>query len=162
MSHEMDCSELPVVPAHVRPTVSAAVIRDGCLLMVRQARGRHRNRWNLPGGKVDPGETLLDAVVRETAEETGYDLHVHCVAGLYGYVNRSGQHRLRCVFWGHVRGDKPRYDHREILEVRWVPLHEAFAMHPAMLAKPRIMRQILDDLRRRVDDAATNGMLAAG
>jgi 8-oxo-dGTP diphosphatase len=52
--------------------VGAAVVRDGRLLAARRTTPPEAaGRWELPGGKVDPGETADDAVVREVAEELG-------------------------------------------------------------------------------------------
>ncbi len=150
-------------PIGGRAIVSNAVIDGDRLLMVRQGRGRDRNRWNLPGGKVDPGETLLDAAVRETLEETGYHTRIHGVAGLYDYTTATGKRRLRCVFLGHVIGGKPFANQREILEVRWIPLEEVFAMEPDALAKPHVLMRILNDLHRRtIDGQATMDRLAVG
>ncbi len=51
--------------------VGAVVFRgDGAVLLVRRGRPPARGSWTLPGGKVEPGETLEAAVVRELAEET--------------------------------------------------------------------------------------------
>jgi 8-oxo-dGTP diphosphatase len=55
-----------------RLAVGAVVLReDGAVLLVRRGRPPAVGSWTLPGGKVEPGETLERAVVREVAEETG-------------------------------------------------------------------------------------------
>ena len=51
----------------------AVIERDGLVAMVRRRDG---SGWGLPGGKVEPGETPRDAVVREVAEETGLRVEV--------------------------------------------------------------------------------------
>lgn len=56
--------------------VSAVVVRDGRVLLVRRARGAFVGRWSLPGGKVEHGEPLAEAVRREAREETGLDVEV--------------------------------------------------------------------------------------
>lgn len=56
--------------------VSAVIVRDGRVLLVRRARGAFAGRWSLPGGKVEHGETLADALRREVREETGLDVRV--------------------------------------------------------------------------------------
>lgn len=58
-----------------RPEISvgAIVVRDGRLLLVRRGRGAAVGKWSVPGGRVEWGETLAVAVVRELREETGLD-----------------------------------------------------------------------------------------
>ena len=58
---------------------------DGRLLLIERGRGPAIGQWSVPGGRVEPGETMTDAVVREVAEETG--LAVVCGA-LVGWVER--------------------------------------------------------------------------
>ena len=53
--------------------VSAAIVRDGKVLVVRRARTPALNLYTLPGGGVEIGETLHEAVMREVREETGLD-----------------------------------------------------------------------------------------
>jgi 8-oxo-dGTP diphosphatase len=54
----------------MRPRVCAAIIKHGCILMVRHEHDG-RKYWTLPGGGVEAGETAEEAVVREVREETG-------------------------------------------------------------------------------------------
>ena len=60
-----------------RDAIGAVVIRgDGQVLVVRRGRAPGKGTWTIPGGKVEPGETLVDAVVREVREETGLAVRV--------------------------------------------------------------------------------------
>lgn len=61
--------------------VSAAIFRDGAVLVVRRARAPGRGLWSLPGGRVEFGETLDHGVQREVMEETGLGIAVTGLAG---------------------------------------------------------------------------------
>ncbi len=53
--------------------VGAIVVDDGDLLLIRRGRGPAQGEWSVPGGRVNAGELLAEAVVRELAEETGLE-----------------------------------------------------------------------------------------
>ncbi len=76
-------------PAGTRIAAVGAVIRDDRdrLLLIRRGREPGRGRWSIPGGRVEPGESARDAVVREVEEETGLRV---VVTGLAGFVERPG------------------------------------------------------------------------
>jgi 8-oxo-dGTP diphosphatase len=74
-----------------------AVVHDatGRLLMVRRATEPGRGRWSLPGGRVEPGETDAEAVIRELREETGLEV----VPGeLVGSVERPARTGIYLIF----------------------------------------------------------------
>ncbi|MBI2710620.1 MAG: NUDIX domain-containing protein [Actinobacteria bacterium] len=60
-------------PARPEVCVGAVVVDDGQLLLIRRGRGMAAGEWSVPGGRVEAGETLAEAVVRELAEETGLE-----------------------------------------------------------------------------------------
>ena len=105
--------------------VSAAIIRDGHVLVARRARGASTGVFTLPGGVVEAGETLHDAIVREVMEETGIVIEPVALAGYREHVERDDAGRVRRHFvilpfacrW--ISGDGvPLLE--ELSELRWL------------------------------------------
>jgi 8-oxo-dGTP diphosphatase len=104
--------------------VSAAIFRDGKVLLVRRAGAPAKGLWTLPGGRVEVGETLVDAVRREVLEETGLTIDV---IGLAGYresilpdaVGDRGRHFVILPFAARwMAGDETLND--ELDASRWM------------------------------------------
>ena len=71
----------PVQPSHPQLAVSAAIVRDGKILLVRRARSPAKGFYSLPGGRVEFGETLHTALHREVDEETRLKIEIIGLAG---------------------------------------------------------------------------------
>ena len=78
--------------------VSAAIIRGGKVLMVRRARSPALNLYTLPGGAVELGESLTDAVIREVREETSLSIEPVALAGHREVIARDAQGRIERHF----------------------------------------------------------------
>jgi ADP-ribose pyrophosphatase YjhB (NUDIX family) len=70
-----------VPPSHPQLAVSAAIFRDGKILLVRRAGAPARGFYSLPGGRVEFGESLHAALHREVAEETALKIEIIGLAG---------------------------------------------------------------------------------
>jgi len=70
-----------VQPSHPQLAVSAAIFRDGKVLLVRRARSPPKGFYSLPGGRVEFGESLHQALAREVEEETGLGIEIIGLAG---------------------------------------------------------------------------------
>jgi len=78
--------------------VSAAILRDGKVLVVRRAREPARKLYTLPGGVVEVGETLAEAVKREVREETALEVEPLALAGEREVIARDAQGRTQRHF----------------------------------------------------------------
>jgi 8-oxo-dGTP diphosphatase len=108
--------------------VSAAIIRDGKFLVVRRARPPANGLYSLPGGVVELGERLSEAVVREVAEETRMSIEPVALAGFRETVVRDADDRVErhfviLCFAARWRGGEPDLN-EELSEARWIERSE--------------------------------------
>lgn len=104
--------------------VSAAIIRDGRILIVRRARPPAHGLFTLPGGGVEVGETLHEAVIREVREETALTVEPLALAGYREAIGRDGDGKVERHFvilpfaarW--IAGDVALNE--ELAEARWL------------------------------------------
>ena len=101
--------------------VGGFIVHNHRLLLVRRAKPPEKDAWSIPGGKVEPGETLEDAVAREIAEEVGLRVEVERLLNLTQYfVPELGQHWLAPSFLCRVPGRRDVVPAvAEVREARW-------------------------------------------
>ena len=76
-------------PAHPVVGVGAVVVRDGKALIIKRAHEPRKGEWSLPGGLLELGESLQDAVRREIKEETSLDIEVGPIIETFDRVHRD-------------------------------------------------------------------------
>ena len=127
-------------------TVAAIAERDGRFLFV-QERAARRIVLNQPAGHLEDGESLLDAVVRETREETGRGFLPEAVTGLYLWRGPGGRTVLRIAFTGSIgKRDEGAVLDRSIIRTVWLDREQAGARSPE-LRSPLVLLCIDDYLR---------------
>lgn len=144
-------------------TASTVIVEDGRILLVKQGRGSTRGRWSLPGGRVDFGERVEDAALRETLEESGYRARLGELVGSYQYRNGRGVACLQMVFTAAIAGGSPCPDGEEITDVAWFELAELKRLRRRrLLVRPRVLQAILADAQAGGEVSfAREGVLAA-
>jgi len=124
--------------------VSAAIIRDGRVLVARRNRGPAYGIWTLPGGVVEAGETLGEALVREIAEETGMTIEPVALAGHREVVQRDQTGKVErhfvilCFAARWIKGEPTLNE--ELAEANWLrpaeilPLKTTEGLHDIIAA----------------------------
>lgn len=122
----VDEAHAALKPAAVAITVVGDPSEPGelALLLTRRAKTlrSHGGQWALPGGRCDPGETVVEAALRELSEEVGLHLGPEAVLGrLDDYPTRSGYVMAPVVLWG---GENPAIvaNPAEVASVHYIPL----------------------------------------
>jgi len=101
---------------------SAVIVADGAILLVQRGHEPQLGRWSVPGGRVEPGETLAEAAAREAHEETG--LEVRIGAKLWDLTITDGDATFEVHdFAATVTGGTLRAGD-DAADVRWIPLDE--------------------------------------
>jgi ADP-ribose pyrophosphatase YjhB (NUDIX family) len=110
-------SERPIL------AVGAVALHDGSLLLVRRGHGPAAGEWAVPGGRVERGELLAAAVVRELREETSLE---GICGELLGWAERldDPEHFVILDFRVTVLAHGSPVAGDDAAEVRWVPLEE--------------------------------------
>ncbi|WP_037353304.1 NUDIX hydrolase [Amycolatopsis orientalis] len=98
---------------------------QGRLLLIQRANEPGKGQWSLPGGRVEPGETDHEAVIRELREETGLDVRPHTLAGSVRR-GRYDIHDYECTWIGGIltAGD-------DASDAQWVDSAELVALDEA-------------------------------
>ena len=130
-ARRIDFYDDPDAPAahSIVPSVNVAVTNEADeVLLIRRS---DNDNWALPGGAVDLGESLTQAAVRETQEESGIECEITGVSGIYTdprhvmlYTsNGEVRQEFSIVLTAHPLGGRPTTS-TETSEVRWVPRAE--------------------------------------
>ncbi len=95
------------VGAAVRPVVAVGAIafdERGRVLLVRRGRPPNQSAWSVPGGRIEPGETVVEAVAREAAEETGLAVEALALVAAVDWIELGpdGQPRRHFVILDHL------------------------------------------------------------
>jgi ADP-ribose pyrophosphatase YjhB (NUDIX family) len=109
------------IPPRPELCVGAVALEQDRILLVRRGQGPGAGLWSVPGGRVEGGETMAEAVVRELLEETGLE----AVCGdLVGWVERigGGYHYVIADFRVRVTSSAPPTASTDAAEAAWVPL----------------------------------------
>jgi 8-oxo-dGTP diphosphatase len=136
--HELFSKILKAVPIL---TVDGVIFAEGQVLLVKRSIKPYRGYWCLPGGRVEFGETVEEAVHREAKEETGLDVEIERMTGIYSDPKRDPRgHSISIAYLLKALGGELKRDEREASDVRF------FSIPPKKMGFDH--RKILMDAKR--------------
>ena len=150
-------TESRIYPTRPFLAVSAAIIRDGKVVIVRRGAGVATGVYTLPGGVVETGETVREAVVREVREEVGMTIEPLEPAGYREMIAREADGRVKrhfvilCFAARWIAGE-PTPDMTEIAEAEWRFPHEVDG-----LKTTDGLREIIDSAMEQFEPAPASG-----
>lgn len=129
-----------------RLTVATIVEREGRFLLVEEYADGKELVYNQPAGHLDEHETLAAAAIRETLEETAWEIQIDAVVGVYYWTHPKGDTFVRTCFAGTALRHHPDQAlDRGIQRALWLTRAEIAALEPR-LRSPMVLR-CLDDYR---------------
>lgn len=120
---------------------SAVILRDEAnrILLGQRNKDPQRGSWILPGGKIHAFETVADAAARELREETGLEIKLEGLFGVYEIVQEPSEHRIVIYSWARAIGGHLRASD-DVSDVRFVALDEL-----GTLPLTPLVRRVLGD-----------------
>ena len=121
--------------------VNVAVLQDDKILLTQRD---DFETWILPGGSVEHGESIADAAIRETKEETGLDVELTSLVGIYSRLgNFLGGHII--LFTGRAIGGETKCQPGETIAVEWFPFDKIPS--PLSLGHKRRIEDVISGVR---------------
>lgn len=102
----------------------AIIVRDGKILLVKRDTEPFRGFWALPGGRLEDDETLEECCIREAKEESGIDVEIVRLVGVYSNPLRDPRKIIAAAYLCRPKGGKETPQQGEIQEVKWFPLDQ--------------------------------------
>jgi ADP-ribose pyrophosphatase YjhB (NUDIX family) len=128
--------------------VGGAVVHNGRLLLVRRASRRGRGNWQVPGGFIEPDETMEQAVIREVAEEAGVTAEVEGILGLRNRYDPDAGNSLYIVLLLRPLSGEPKPDGKEVDRAEYLSWEEIRALDQVPSINLEIAQRALSAERR--------------
>ena len=123
------------------------IVKDNKILMVQEAKKSAYKKWSIPIGHVEKNETIPDAALRETLEETGCKVSLKNVLTSFEKVTDDGKYSFT-IFLADIIEESFDFDKSEILDVRWVDIEKVKQMPRENLRAYNFAQKILQDYEK--------------
>ena len=141
--------------------VGGAVVKEGRLLLVRRASRRGHGNWQVPGGFIEPEETIEEAVVREVAEEAGVQAEVEGVLGVRSRFDADSGNSLYVVLLLRGLEGEPKPDDHEVDRASYFSLEEIRGLEPLPSTNWEIAKSALTPGQRLLNPKSVSNLRGA-
>ena len=131
----------------ITATASVILQRENKIMLVQEDKEQSKNLWNFPGGRFEKHESIFDCAIREALEETGYDIELTALLGIYKYVTYKKYDLIRFVFLAKIISEQKNYWTHEIKAHQWISIEEINQLKDEELLAPNSIRAIINDLQ---------------
>ncbi len=130
---------------------SSCILNNNKILMVQENKVDIKGLWDLPGGKVKIGEDIKQAVIRETLEETGYNIELNSILLMQNYVTSKGV--LLIIYFNAALQDLKQEEFRkdEISNVKWLSLEEIESIPENKIRGGDGIKKIIYNIRNKIE-----------
>ena len=102
--------------------------RDGKVLLIKENQNIDKGKWWIPAGGVEDGELIEEAAIRETYEESGFNVKISDVLCIYNKVLRGVDPVIGIIFKGQIIDGELHFDSEEIAEAKWFSYDEIISI----------------------------------
>ena len=136
-----------IYPNHPLVGVGAVIFSGDTVLLARRNQEPGKGIWSLPGGLVEVGETLQEALKRELKEEVSIDVEIGGLLGVFDRiiwddVKKVKYHYVIVDYWGWIGSGKPRPG-SDISDVKLVPIEKIETLDHHKDLKEAILKAVL-------------------
>jgi len=107
----------------LKASAGICILKDGKLLLIKEAKQKYSGMWSLPSGHIDKDENIFDAAIRETKEETGFDIKLTGLVAIHNLTHRKdGNHYISFFFGAEIIGGELSFNPKEVISVEFVEI----------------------------------------
>ena len=118
------------------------VKKDNKILMVQENKDGIKGKWNMPAGKLEDNESIIECAIRETKEETNLNISIKGLISIHQISSSVGQLIIIYLVGEYISGEI-KFDNKEISNVKWMSKKEILQIKDNIRGKETIEKIVL-------------------
>ncbi len=136
----------------IKVICGAVIVKDEQLVIVQEAKGYIRGKWNIPAGHLENDENLINGAIREAKEETGLDIEIDGLIGVYQHESNLGNNIVAFYFKATPKNIKLDHDANEILDSQWISFENFLNFDDKKIRVPTFKKIVSDYLNKGTEN----------